>query len=135
MMGGCWVGGWWRGGGGESAPECASTSNNATGQWPPYAFLGDLYLMHRDEGLDHDDNGQVTIMMEIQTSPSLNISISICKRSSLPTEYSKRFLLKIDEDDGHNCEHNRNQGSIMIILREHMIATEVVIMITLKKVF
>ena len=91
--------------------------------------------MHRDEGLDHDDNGQVTIMMEIRTSPSLNISISICKRSSLPTEYSKRFLLKIDEDGGHNCEHNRNQGSIMIILREHMIATEVVIMITLKKVF
>ena len=45
-------------GGGESAPECASTSNNATGQWPPYAFLGDLFLMHRDEGLDHDDNGQ-----------------------------------------------------------------------------
>ena len=25
---------------------------------PLYAFLGDLYLMHRDEGLDHDDNGQ-----------------------------------------------------------------------------
>ena len=94
--------------------------------------------MHRDEGLDHDDNGQVTIMMEIPTSPSLNISISICKRSSLPTEYSKRFLLKncaIDEDDGHNCEHNRNQGSIMIILREHMIATESLIMITLRKVF
>ena len=22
------------------------------------SFLGDLYLMHRDEGLDHDDNSQ-----------------------------------------------------------------------------
>ena len=63
-----------------------------------------------------------TIMMEIRTSPSLNISISICKRSSLPTEYSKRVLLKIDEDDGRNCEHNPNQGLIMIILREQMIS-------------
>ena len=42
----------------ESAPVCVSASNNATGQWPLYAFLGDLYLMHRDEGLDHDDKGQ-----------------------------------------------------------------------------
>ena len=37
----------------ESAPVCAWGSNNATGQWPLYAFLGDLYLMHFDE--DHDD--------------------------------------------------------------------------------
>merc|ERR1719397_947698 len=34
------------------------------------------------------------MLMKIWTSPSLNISISICNLSSLPTEYSKRFLEK-----------------------------------------
>ena len=40
----------------ESAPVCAWGSNNATGQWPLYAFLGDLYLMHYDNDDDNDDD-------------------------------------------------------------------------------
>ena len=39
----------------ESAPVCAWGSNNATGQWPLYAFLGDLYLMHYDNDDDYDN--------------------------------------------------------------------------------
>ena len=39
----------------ESAPVCAWGSNNATGQWPLYAFLGDLYLMHYDDDDDYDN--------------------------------------------------------------------------------